>query len=159
MRPLLLILLGTLTMSTAYANKAQRTTRKIPHNVATPSSTSTITDTDSCVITSSSEIGLSGYEKPLRSRNESIFVTNHSDHHITTLHLTLSYRDMQGRELHNRSISISCDIPSGATRLLTFPSWDRQQAFYYRLSSKPLRADGTPYDVHCYCDSANIVHN
>ncbi len=162
MKLMLLILMLCITVGTVNADKVQRTTRKIPRTAATASTTKmadSTSPTDSCIITTSSDISLSGYEKPLRSRTETVFATNHSEHHISKLHLTISYHDMQGRELHTRSISVRCDIPPGTTRLITFPSWDKQQVFYYRLSSKPVRADGTPYDIHCSCDSATIINN
>ena len=160
MRFRLLILSLLLSLLTAYATEAgkvQRTTRRIPRETATKGSAHTTIHTDSCIVTSTADISLSGYEKPLRSRTESMFVTNHTSHRLTGLHLTITYHDLQARELHTRALKLSCDIPAGATRMITFPSWDRQQVFYYRLSSKPVRADGTPYDVHCACDSATVI--
>ncbi len=101
-----------------------------------------------------SEVRLSGYDKPLRSRVESLFVTNNLDREIFEIEITLTYTDMQGRTLHETTRKIRADIPSATTRHLQFPSWDTQQSFYYRHSRPPRLANVTPYDVTCkvkYC--------
>lgn len=107
----------------------------------------TVADTLHGPITDS--IYLAGYDKPLRSTRESLFVTNRSDRDIDGLVIETEYRDMAGRQLHKRTVTISCDIPAGETRRVDFRSWDRQQSFYYRLSPKPKRSQATPYDVTC----------
>lgn len=94
-------------------------------------------------------IRLSGYDKPLRSPRESLFVTNRTSYDIDGLILSMTYLDASGRELHSRSITVRCDIPAGLTRKIDFRSWDCQQSFYYKLSPKPRRDGATPYDVKC----------
>ena len=42
---------------------------------------------------------------------------------------------------------LDTDIPPGETRRMKFKSWDIQRTFYYRLTGKPRRSDGTLYDV------------
>lgn len=94
-------------------------------------------------------IRLSGYDKPLRSPRESLFVTNRTPYDIDGLLISLTYFDSADRELHSRSVTVRCDLPAGVTRKIDFRSWDLQQSFYYKLSPKPRRDGATPYDVKC----------
>lgn len=106
------------------------------------------------VVPSAGMIVVSGFDKPLRSYRESVFVTNRSRRRLIGVRLTISYLDADGRLLHRAVQTLPADIPAGETRQLMFPSWDRQQAFYYELSSKPRRADGTPFSVAITADAA-----
>lgn len=102
------------------------------------------------------DITLSGYDKPLRSSVESMFVTNLTSDTVTALRLTCTYTDLRGRELHTRSVDADIELPPGATRQITFPSWDRQHSFYYHRSPKPLRTAATPYDFKCRVTSITV---
>ena len=91
---------------------------------------------------------VAGYDKPLRSRNESLFIVNHTPADLQMVVIQITYTDSKGRQLHKAVNRISENIPAGETRLVKFPSWDVQQAFYYRRSPRPSRAvQATPYDV------------
>lgn len=90
-------------------------------------------------------IALTGYDKPLRSRRESLFVTNATDVRITGLTLSIDYYDMKGAELHHREVVVPADIPPGATRQITFPSWDHQLTFVYYRSERS--AKGVLYKI------------
>jgi len=92
-----------------------------------------------------------GFDKPLRSSYETVFVTNQSGQNIIGIIFECEYMDMSGRQLHKRVVNVKCDIPSGQTRQLRFKSWDHQQAFHYELSPKPRRANGTAFKVKCQC--------
>ncbi len=107
----------------------------------------------------SDDILFSGYDKTLRSRKESVFVTNHSGHNACSISFEIEYRDMNGRQLHRERRSIDCDLPDGQTRLLVFPAWDKQQVWYYYLS-RPARtsAQGTQYKVIIIPESITICH-
>lgn len=95
-----------------------------------------------------STVRLAGFEKPLRSYRESLFVRNNSDDTIKGLRLTLDYRDPNGNaQLHSRTVTLHDTIPPHSTRHIHFASWDRQNAFYYIHSSRPLRAQASPFDV------------
>lgn len=76
-----------------------------------------------------------------------MFVTNHTGRQIDGVTFTIDYFDLSGRKLHSRTLTVRTTIPAGETRQVSFRTWDRQQSFYYRLSSKPRRADGTPFEV------------
>lgn len=95
------------------------------------------------------EITLAGFDKPLRSGYETMFVTNQSDKHLLGIIVECNYTDSHNRQLHRRTITIPCDIPAGQTRQVKFRSWDTQQSFYYRLSPKPRRSEATSFDVTC----------
>ena len=95
------------------------------------------------------EVRLSGYDKPLASRVESLFVTNGLNRDICGLEIILTYTDLQGRTLHEATRRIRTDVPAGTTRRVQFPSWDTQNSFYYRHSRRPRTANVTPYDVTC----------
>ncbi len=97
------------------------------------------------------DISFAGFDKPLRSSYETVFVTNRSEHDMIGVVFECEYTDMSGRQLHKRIVSQRCDIPSGQTRQLRFKSWDLQSSFHYELSPKPRRADGTPFKVTCTC--------
>lgn len=114
---------------------------------------------DTLSLPSDSLLHLSGYDKPLRSSRESLFVTNRTCRTIKEISLEVEYLDRHGRQLHKRRVTVRCDIPSGQTRRVEFPTWDTQHAFYYRLSTKPQRADGAPYDIRCtvnYCLTSEL---
>lgn len=93
-------------------------------------------------------VSVSGYEKLLRSRRESMFVTNKGAFAISALMLEIEYFDDSGRQLHKRMVQLRCDVPPGETRMVGFASWDKQLAWYYMKSEPPrTRFQATPYDV------------
>lgn len=92
-------------------------------------------------------IMLSGYDKPLRSRRESVFVTNNTSVRLTRLTLSIDYYDMEGRQLHHADVETGVDIPRGETRQVTFPSWDRQLTFVYHRSEKSRNARAVVYNI------------
>lgn len=92
-------------------------------------------------------IRLSGYDKPLRSYKESIYVTNASRRNLSYINLEITYLDEAGRQLHKRNIKLNVNIPAGETRQVIFSSWDKQRNLYYIKSGKPRRSDGTPYSI------------
>lgn len=93
----------------------------------------------------------SGYDKPLTSRKESLHLTNNGDARIVAVGLTITYTDFRGTELHKRTVNLKCDVPPHATRLVTFPSWDVQNSFYYEGSTKPRR-QAYPYGITLTAD-------
>lgn len=99
------------------------------------------------------DVRLSGYDKPLNSRKESLFVSNRLDRDIIALKIRLVYKDTARRTLHETEREIRADIPAGATRLVQFPSWDKQNSFFYVKGRRPRVANVTPFDVTC-----TVVH-
>jgi hypothetical protein len=146
-----LALTAALLLPLAASPRRQRTTRRPLDNAAT--TPATLLDTIAIAPTA---VKLAGYDKPMNARAETVFATNTTADDITAMRLTLRYTDLSGRQLHRRSLWIRTDIPAGETRLLSWPTWDRQQSFYYRLSRKP-RAQSTPYDVEARVDSLIVV--
>lgn len=120
-----------------------------------PVAVATIAPTDSVVAAAAGAFTVSGYDKPLRSRKESMFVTSRGGADVTALRFTVGYTDMDGRQLHRRSLWVDADIPSGQTRRVAFPSWDGQLTFYY-YRSRPSRASGAPYKVAVSIDSVRV---
>lgn len=158
------IALAAMAASTVGASdQRRRTTRKnlrlVPTSVtATVAAPDTI-PIDSLVTSDAiTPIRLSGYDKPLRSSRESLFVTNNTSRDIDGIVLSIDYFDASGRKLHSRMVTVRCDVPQGQTRKIDFPSWDTQQSFYYKLSPKPRRDGATPYDIRCHA-TAIIVHS
>lgn len=93
-------------------------------------------------------LSISGFEKPLRSRHETFFVTNSSGSHVGSVEVEIDYRDMQGRQLHRAVHTVYCDLPPGQTRRLQVPAMDREGLMYYRLSPVPCGArHATPFDA------------
>lgn len=83
------------------------------------------------------DVRLSGYDKPVRTDRETIHVTNNTGRNILELTFDITYYDMQGRMLHNTTVTVSCDIAAGDTQMLTWPTWDRQYSFCYEQSRRP----------------------
>lgn len=141
-RLIYILLIVSMTAMIAVAGRRDRTTRHARAAAAdalTAIHTDTIADPD---------IRLSGYDKPATASREAIHVTNLTDRHITGLTVDIRYIDAQGRTLHTATVSLACDLPPGETDLVTWPSWDRQQSFYYTLSRKPSgRRMATPYSI------------
>lgn len=98
----------------------------------------------------------SGYDKKLTSTRESLFVSNNTGRRILGLRLTIVYRDMKGRELHSRELTLMEDIADGHRRHLDFKSWDTQKAFYSHRSV-PKRSAGTPYKVQIHVQGICIA--
>lgn len=93
-------------------------------------------------------ITIADYDKPLRSNYETIFVTNRYQRKLIQITINIDYIDMNGSQLHSRSVTVECDIPPGATRQLHTRAWDRQKAFYHHTTrSKPRSPHARPYKV------------
>lgn len=122
-----------------------RTTRNVPRDrsVRTHTGQQEQYDTITAPIDS---VTLSGYEKPLRSATESVFITNSSERHIIGVVITTAYYDMSGRLLHKATRRHTTDIPPGETRQITYRSWDIQKSFYYCGSPQP-RVAAVPFDI------------
>lgn len=133
----------------------QRTTRRNLKTVP-PSTVKAATAAYDTIATAadSTAITFSGYEKTLRSTKESFFATNRTDSAITNLNIVITYKDMKGRTLDCRKVSVDIEIPTGETRRIDIRSWDRQKVFYYHLSSPPKAAQATPYRIKIALDAA-----
>lgn len=145
---ILLTLLACLVCTDASA-KRQRTTRnklKVQSSTAASDTAGIYTDTIWCG-KSAPGIVISGYDKPLRSTSESLFMTNNTTDTIKSIRLQMNYYDNKHRQLHSREVTLNCVIPPGETRNTYFRSWDRQHSFYYHKSARPRNAVGEPYDV------------
>lgn len=146
MRRLILILIAIASVALVAEADNLKSTRNIKRNSPTRHApVEAIVQVDTIVATPN-QFRLSGYDKPLRSTSETVFVTNNSDIDIIGLELTTEYYDMQGRMLHKQTRRIAIDLPAGETRKVDYPTWDRQQAFYFH-TSKRGRSAGTPYNV------------
>lgn len=110
-----------------------------------------LTATDSAVcdtVTAPESVAMSGFDKPLRSTRETVFVTNHDTLTVRAVNFTATYTDMTGHQLHRASHEAVVDIPPGETRNVAVKSWDVQKAFYYYKNppSRP-RTSATPFKV------------
>lgn len=147
-----------LLIAVAISATAQRTTRR--GLCASDTSTAIATAAADTLHTPQPDsVKISGYDKPLRSSYETMFVTNKSALPISGMRLQLEYFDTSGRILHSRQCDVAADIPSGTTRQISLRSWDRQKSFYYLLSTPPRKADATPYDVRCSIIYLLIPHS
>lgn len=90
---------------------------------------------------------ISGYDKPLRSVGESFFITNRGEEPITAIELKISYSDVRKRQLHERTLWVTVNLPGRATRRVDIASWDKRQTFYYVNGVQPRRDGATPFDV------------
>lgn len=101
-------------------------------------------------------IQVSGYDKPLRTSRETFLLTNATSRTLLGVAITVSYLDMQGRPLHERTDTLSTSIPSGDTRMLHIYTWDSQHSYYYHRGKKPHTANVTPYDVRFHVDFVTL---
>lgn len=108
--------------------------------------------TDTLCNPSRDSIQASGYDKPLRTNRETILITNSTCRPLRSVALTLTYTDMQGRQLHQRTDTMPAAIPAGHTRMLRLATWDTQHSYYYHRGQKPRTANVTPYDITCHVD-------
>lgn len=121
------------------------TTRPVKAEAKSPATTPAVgIDT---IATDNSALRVAGYDKPLRSRREAMFVTSLLQDTIYGAVVTLTYTDMQGRTLHERTATLPVLLPPGATRRVDIPSWDRQMSFYYCRGAVPRRAAASAFDV------------
>lgn len=135
-----------LLLLTAVSVDAQRTTRQ--RLKARPVATSTVEPIyDTIARCDDKLLVFSGYEKVLRSTKESFFVTNNTRREVVRLVFEIDYKDMSGNMLDRRRESVDIEIPSGSTRKIDIPAWDKQKVFYYYRSPQPKTAQATPYKV------------
>lgn len=139
------VMVAVLTFASLFAATAQRTTRRGLKERQTGTTIEKTTSPDTLRLPGDAVL-VSGYEKPLSSRNESFHVTNYGDYDIIQLIAEITYTDYQGKELHKREVALGTPIPAGSTRMLTFRSWDSQKRFYYSKGPAP-RTQAYPYDV------------
>lgn len=90
---------------------------------------------------------LAGFEKPLRSRRESFFVTNNTDRDIISLRVRLIYYDLDDRMLDTRTVDAAVDVAPGETSRVYIRAWDLQDVFYYYRSARPRSGVATPFKV------------
>lgn len=147
----ILVLILTLCSLWASADKTTRRGLKVAAPAKTEASSSAAADT---VIPSPGMVELSGYDKPLRSNKESIYITNATRRILLEALVEISYFDNSGRLLHKRDVRIKTNVPAGETRQATFSSWDKQRTMFYHRSGKPRTADGTPYRIKAVAKSA-----
>lgn len=97
----------------------------------------------------SGQVTVSGYEKSLRATVESFFITNHTADSLAEVSLTIEYRDMNGRQLHQRTEAVKLSLPPGSTRMARISSWDKQKVWYYYLTvpTRTRNYQSTPYRV------------
>jgi hypothetical protein len=140
----LIFTLLVLTTLVASADKTTRKGLKVAKPTRIEAADTTALDT---IALSPGMITLAGYDKPLRSNKESIYLTNATRRRLSYIEIEITYFDESGRQLHKRTVSQTVDIPAGETRQLTFASWDKQRNMYYTLSGKPRTSNGTPYTI------------
>lgn len=97
-------------------------------------------------------VQIAGYDKPLRTYRETLLLTNATARDISGLAITVTYIDMQQRQLHARTDTLCSSVPSGETRMIHLSTWDKQHSYYYHRGQRPRTANVTPYDVKCHID-------
>lgn len=142
MRVALLILL---VITSVCAADCRRTTRRgLRPEPVVPSET--VAEGDS-VDVAEGDFTVAGFEKPLRSRRESFFVTNNTDRDIISLRVRLIYYDLDDRMLDTRTVDAAVDVASGETSRVYIRAWDLQDVFYYYRSARPRSGVATPFKV------------
>lgn len=93
------------------------------------------------------DVTFSRFDKPYDSTQESFVCSNASPRRLVGVSVRIDYMLTDGTRIHSRTVKLDCDIPAGETRLLTTPSFDRQQSYRYVGSRVPPRREATPFDV------------
>lgn len=155
MRNIVLILVMAVVFPCIMARKVKTTRGKLQFAEEAVVGNADSTRIAEMMFPADSDFVLAGFDKPLTSLMETVFVTNRTGRDVATFYLTIEYFDRAGRQLHSRSLRADAAVPAGATRILKFPSWDRQKSFYYIQSRKP-RTLATPFSVTCRVDSAEV---
>lgn len=146
----LIVLIITLTAPAAMAQRTTRRHLKPRITAVTP------TDSTTTIVPGAGDFSINGFDKPMGSTKETFHFTNNLPSTITKVFLTITYLDTARRQLHKASRSFNASLPPGETTLVTLPSFDRQNSFYYHLSRKP-RTQATPFDVVITVDSINVI--
>ena len=150
--PLLILSLAVLT---AFGQRTTRSHLKAQPEVDAYSGATVVEEEiDTVVAPEAHLVDVNGYDKPLRSRRETFFVTNNSEQPVQGMAFTIDYYDTNGRQLHSAHHQVDVEIPATETRQVSVRSWDKQQSFYYRQSAAPERAQqATPYDIKLTVDT------
>ncbi|MCM1076937.1 MAG: hypothetical protein NC411_06220 [Bacteroides sp.] len=150
---LVILIFSMLTgVGTTYADKTLRGKLRTNKSLVTRQPANSQQPTavyDTITANTQDGIKLSGYDKPLNSRKESLFVTNKLNRSLYGVEIHLTYTDLNGRMLHETTELIRAEIPAGTTRRIDFRSWDVQNSFYYYKSRKPKTSNVTPFMVAC----------
>lgn len=120
-----------------------------------PKSLTAATDTvaaDTLLCPASDLITIAGYDKPLQSAYEAFLLSNHTTGHAGRMAVTITYYDLSGRQLHERSDTFPVAVPPGETRLVKIPTWDTQRSYYYHKGKRPRTANVTPYSIRARVD-------
>ncbi len=142
-----------LLLSAAAPDKTRRTgLRPSPDTTAVHARAAATTPLDTLRGAVCDSILLSGYDKPLRGRRETVIAVNRLPLGVVAVGLTLRYTDTSGRTIHTASRCVRADIPAGGTRMLGWPSWDTNQSFFYARGPHPRTAGTTPYLVEITTD-------
>lgn len=154
-RKIIYVVVGTLLMAAipqAAARRirvpARRVVKTEQRSVYADTCENAVTiDTNSTTRCRLEQVTYSGYDKTVEASCESIFVTNTTGHNVKSVTFVIDYLDDRGRQLHQRTMTLSCDIPAGQTRRLDFTSWDKQHTYYYHRSRAPKRRQASPYHI------------
>lgn len=128
---------------------AKDTTRRNLHAAPRQSHT----ETEQCDtlnrLQAAQHIVITGYEKPLRSTKETVMIhLNEGAPDVRHVIFDIEYNDLDGKQLHKRTVELPIDITPGGTRMYIFKSWDVNKVFYYHLNTPPrTTAQGTPYTI------------
>lgn len=92
-------------------------------------------------------VSMHGYSKRLGDTKEQFILRNETrNYRISRVVLKLVYSLDGGREIYRRDEVVECDLPPGATQVITLKSFDRNKHYYY-YTMPPQRASGIAYRV------------
>ncbi len=91
-------------------------------------------------------IAIKGYVKRASDTRESFLITNNTGRRITRVRMLMRYSDTEGSMIHEREVSVACDLKDGETRQVSVASFDKHRSFYYYAGDKP-RKRATPFVV------------
>lgn len=151
-------------MMCAVGASAQKTTRRNLQAAPVAAADSTASAYNAAAVadtlrgeTAVRAVAVTGYEKPLRSTKETMFIANRlTDATVTAVIMTIDYSDMRGHQLHRRTLTVPVDIAPGQRRLATVRSWDHNKLFYYHINTPRTTGQATPYSVRITVDAVIV---
>lgn len=90
-------------------------------------------------------VTMRGYAKSAGAAKETFMLTNNTNLWLSLVEFTFRYTDVDGVQVHERTETISCDLPPYSSRQVSIKSFDVGKKFYY-YKNKP-RKDAVAYKV------------
>lgn len=91
-------------------------------------------------------VSMYGYTKRYNEAKENFILRNEThNYHISRVKLKLLYKADSGEVLHEREELIECDLPPGASQMVSIKSFDSSRNYYYYKT--PSKKGGVSFRI------------